>query len=312
MRDQAKNLATCLVGPWILNRISLFCRSSDSRFPEVLASRLSATLACHCRIGVGRPAGDPAEIHRSYHESLVALISGGNQAVCCFEDLPGPVHPGLPSTPPREQELYAWIQQGRSREASLAFDSLLEDLKVSLAGNEPAIRRRLMEILIVAQNTVGDSHSAGHPAASSAIMDGFDAGLPFASWVSRCRELVDQSCTGQAILRSARPTDLVSQARAFIETRYGQEIGIEDIASHVGVSSGHLSHVFKQDTGTTVLDYLTDWRLAQARKLLKQARISVKQVAGLVGYRDPNYFSRIFRQRSGMTVSDFRQSVVEC
>ena len=313
VRDQSKNLVACLVGPWILNRISIFCQSSDRRIPDILANRLSTALSCHCRIGLGSLAGEPAEIHRSYQESLLALISGSDQKIVCrFDELPDPPRQGLGTKTPLEQEFYAWIQQGRNLEAGLSFDKLVQDLQSTLQDNHKAIRRNLMEIMVVARNAARDNRGSPDRTDNTPIMEGFDTDLPFKVWVGRCREMIDRFCVEQALIRSAKPTDLVSRARVFIENSYEREIGVEEIASHVGVSSGHLSHLFKEDTGTTVLDYLTDWRLKQARALLKQARISVKQVAGRVGYRDPNYFSRIFRQRTGMTVSDFRQSVVEC
>ncbi len=79
----------------------------------------------------------------------------------------------------------------------------------------------------------------------------------------------------------------VLQALEYIAGHYSdQDISITMIASHLGVSEGHLSHVFKKETSYTIISYLTQYRVHTAMKLLQDCRYKVYEVAEMVGYRD--------------------------
>ena len=72
----------------------------------------------------------------------------------------------------------------------------------------------------------------------------------------------------------------VLQALEFIAGHYAdQDISITTIAAHLGVSEGHLSHVFKKETSYTIISYLTQYRVHAAMKLLQDCRYKVYEVA---------------------------------
>lgn len=83
-------------------------------------------------------------------------------------------------------------------------------------------------------------------------------------------------------------------------------IGITAIAEHLGVSEGHLSHVFKRETGHTVTDYLTQYRIHAAMKLLREKRLKIYEVAELVGYQDVAYFGSKFKKLVGVSASEYQ------
>ena len=64
---------------------------------------------------------------------------------------------------------------------------------------------------------------------------------------------------------------------------------------------------FKQETGGNFIEYLTEVRLRNARELLKDSGLSIKEICAESGYSDPNYFSRIFKKYEGVTPSEFRE-----
>ena len=78
------------------------------------------------------------------------------------------------------------------------------------------------------------------------------------------------------------------------------------IARHIGISEGHLSHVFKKETNYTALGYLTQYRIHTARKLLRDCRYKVYEVAEMVGYRDVAYFGSTFKKLTGMSPSEYQ------
>ena len=78
------------------------------------------------------------------------------------------------------------------------------------------------------------------------------------------------------------------------------------IAEDIGLSEGHLSHVFKKETDYTVNDYLTRYRIQSAMKLLTNCRFKVYEIAEKVGYRDIAYFSTIFKKLTGVNPSEYQ------
>ena len=99
----------------------------------------------------------------------------------------------------------------------------------------------------------------------------------------------------------------VLQALEDIAGHYAdQDISITTIASHLGVSEGHLSHVFKKETSYTIISYLTQYRIHTAMKLLQDCRYKVYEVAELVGYRDVAYFGSTFKRLAGVSPSEYQ------
>lgn len=81
---------------------------------------------------------------------------------------------------------------------------------------------------------------------------------------------------------------------------------LDSIARSLGVTPNHLSAAFHQRTGITYREYLTEQRMARACEMLTDVRLSVSEVAARSGFADPAYFSRRFRQRTGLTPTQWR------
>lgn len=121
------------------------------------------------------------------------------------------------------------------------------------------------------------------------------------------RELT--SLTPQAALPLVKgdKSKYVLQALEYIAGHYAdQDISITSIAAHLGVSEGHLSHVFKKETSYTIINYLTQYRIHTAMKLLQDCRYKVYEVAELVGYRDVAYFGSTFKKLVGVSPSEYQ------
>ena len=68
----------------------------------------------------------------------------------------------------------------------------------------------------------------------------------------------------------------------------------------------YLSRIFKKYTGTTFSEYLTNYRIEQAKKLLGEGKLSVKEIAYATGFNSQGYFSKIFKKYAGVSPSDFK------
>ena len=103
-------------------------------------------------------------------------------------------------------------------------------------------------------------------------------------------------------------TGYVREAMDYIAQHYADgDISIAAIAEHLRVSEGHLSHVFKKQTGMTVTGYLTQYRIKAAMRLLASGRVKVYEAAAAVGYKDVTYFSATFKKQTGLSPSEYAE-----
>lgn len=99
----------------------------------------------------------------------------------------------------------------------------------------------------------------------------------------------------------------VERAKAFIESCPAQEISLQQVANHVHLHPGHLSELFKKETGSTFSDFVTAVRIRKAEQLLAVTPAKVSEVAWMIGYEDVKYFSRLFKKYTGKTPSEYRE-----
>ena len=102
----------------------------------------------------------------------------------------------------------------------------------------------------------------------------------------------------------------LAAAIRYINANYSENIDLESLAQNVFVSSCYLSHLFRNEMGTTFSDYLTRVRLEAAKKLLMEGA-SVDKTAEEVGYNDGNYFIKIFKKYVGVTPAKYRKSLMQ-
>ena len=116
----------------------------------------------------------------------------------------------------------------------------------------------------------------------------------------RAVELREQTSSGQ--LRT-----LLRQAVAYIDLHFTDEdLSLNRVAREVNISANYLSAVFSQEMGATFIEYVTGRRMDRAKELLRTTNKRSGEVAAAVGYRDPHYFSFLFKKTQGCTPRDYR------
>lgn len=94
----------------------------------------------------------------------------------------------------------------------------------------------------------------------------------------------------------------------YIEKHFTEELTEAQLANLCELSIHRFSKAFRIVQGITFRDYVCDLRFKHAKQLLENPKIAVADVAAMSGFNDPSYFARIFRVRSGMSPSKYRQS----
>ena len=92
------------------------------------------------------------------------------------------------------------------------------------------------------------------------------------------------------------------------EEIYGERITLELLANLHDISVTQLKRIFKAQTGTTIITYLTQHRMEQAKRLIREGRLNFTQIAEAVGYENIYYFSTQFKKQTGMTPTEYSKT----
>lgn len=113
---------------------------------------------------------------------------------------------------------------------------------------------------------------------------------------------------GPQLARMEDPDQVTLRAAMrFIAQNLAELPSLADIARKVGTHDKRLSGLFREHLGTSVFAYAREARLRKAQELLADSKLSVQDIADLVGYRSACNFTTAFRERQGMTPSQYRQ-----
>lgn len=104
----------------------------------------------------------------------------------------------------------------------------------------------------------------------------------------------------------SREPSAVEKAAARINEQFDQNLTVEDLAREAGLSQYHFIRSFKKETGFTPHEYLVHTRLNTARYLLKNSRLSVKDICFRTGFSSESVFCGAFRRHTGLTPSQYR------
>jgi AraC-like DNA-binding protein len=105
-----------------------------------------------------------------------------------------------------------------------------------------------------------------------------------------------------------RDQPLLARVFAVIEARYRTPISLADVARAVGRSPGYLTRQVRRLTGRTVLEWITERRMAEVRRLLLETDLAVERIAEQISYTDPTYLIRRFRRLHGTTPAAWRRA----
>lgn len=101
--------------------------------------------------------------------------------------------------------------------------------------------------------------------------------------------------------------ELTYEALKLMQKDFQGEISLESLAETLNVSTPYLSKLFKEDTGITFKEYLTELRMESSKRLLEDQNLTVKEIAYKVGFNDTNYFIRAFKKYEGVTPKDYQR-----
>ena len=128
------------------------------------------------------------------------------------------------------------------------------------------------------------------------------------------RQKVEQVLTFALEFRDSKMTgkygDVILKAKRFIEENYAdQNTTLTGVAEAVALSPNHFSTIFSQECNTTFIEYLTNVRIENAKRLIRETEMKGYDIAYECGFSDPHYFSYIFKKNTGMSPREYRENL---
>jgi len=100
---------------------------------------------------------------------------------------------------------------------------------------------------------------------------------------------------------------LISKIKRYIDDHYSEELSLQLVADKFHLNKNYFCQYFKKETNKNFIDYLTEVRIEKAKKLLKLENLSSSEVAEKVGFNNVNYFVRVFKKVTGVSITEYKK-----
>ena len=100
----------------------------------------------------------------------------------------------------------------------------------------------------------------------------------------------------------------IIQALSFLQSNYGRQITLNEVAGLVGLSPNYFSSIFKKELGTSFLEYLNRYRIEKSMELLQNTALKTYEIAFRCGFSDEGYYGKTFKKYTGKTPNEYKKS----
>lgn len=256
----------------------------------------------YCSAAVGSVYFDTALFSRSFRESTAALS----------DPVPGSVQLCKPSVcqPLRypyemEDRLLEEIVVGNAEEIAKILDEILHVLLTSGAFFQE-IRQAVVELFVMVKRTITDLGMDFDQLKAETIPNSQNL-LTMEQLCIYIRQVRELLLNAVKMRQGNQNIALIHKIKRYLNTHDPAQLSLDSLAEELKLSPQYVSRVFKDAFGKNFKDYLTDCRIDAAKKLLRSGKRSISDIAMEVGYKDPNYFCRIFKKVTGTSPKEFRK-----
>lgn len=263
-------------------------------------------------IGVGTIVEGVRSIPKSYNEAGIALlyrlIAGGDK-VLQYEQTA------------RENQFksgmkkWSWelleksINNGRRVEVDSRVEEVITDL-CRIAPNPEAVHQQICKLLIhyyeLAENLDITNRWLG-PKDIRALLVDVCSISSIEELVDKCRELLGR--LAECIASSDKPVqnNPIEQSLKYLERHFHEPLNLKEMADKVFLNPAYFSTLFKQKTGKTFIEKLTELRIQEAKKKLALTEEKISAISEDTGFVNIRHFNRVFKHETGMTPKDYRE-----
>ena len=178
--------------------------------------------------------------------------------------------------------------------------------------NSNQIKMEVLELVLLLTRSIEESGGGSCETFNNSQRNSFDR-------INRCDTIdelkewfagfIDLCISEYDKLKLGRSAAVADKVREYIEESLeNEDFSLDMVAGKLYMSPNYLRHIFKQQTGSSFVDYLTAKRMERAASLLQARVLKVQEIAEKVGYGNQRYFASCFKKHYGLTPSEFRES----
>jgi AraC-like DNA-binding protein/ligand-binding sensor protein len=277
-----------------------------ARFPRGDSERIKALadllLICAENLSVG---------DENYHETLKRRAEQQFSLSAEIQELksrypPGADYPGYPLD--KERMLLAALRQGDSKKGRKILNEILANLLFSNPDQFKYIQFRAMELVVLL------SRSASGPGNTEKDMlktnNQYLVRIQETQTIEELTDvlyiIVDHMAKQIFSFQGIRHATALRKAERFIGENFTRKISLQEIADVSGLSASYFSTVFREEMGENLSAYLNRLRVEKAGRLLTETGLSLSEISGSCGFEDQSWFSKIFKNYTGMSPGKYR------
>ena len=255
------------------------------------------------RAGIGVATADPRLLQRCRQQSIQALYrQDRHAAICHYEDQPAQSD-GESLFLTEEAALLEYIQSGNAVQTEQTLRRCFAAVPAWMPFE--TLRNQAFELLL-------SLNRKSRARLFENLLDGAAEELRRCSDREALEQYMIQTSLGSIRRKDSDDSrwqeDIIEKARQYVDACYNADISLESVAEAIGVSRFYLSRLFKTRLGMNYSAYLTDKRVRMAALLMDtQRELNNRDIAEYVGFRDPDYFGKVFKRTMGCTVSEYRE-----
>ncbi|UOQ44419.1 response regulator [Halobacillus salinarum] len=253
-------------------------------------------------IGIGSFVDDPNQLINSYHEAMIALsFVKDRKGYVHYQEAQSKINLEDFNKFLNEKAIYESIRNGNRELAIQQFEqlwSVLEEMQENLI-----LRcKGIVQVIYGMARELGWTSDYWH--------EEFPEGKSKREWRVWTIDQIAQAAEIVKSYKHVTSKDAISQAEEWIQHNYHRPLTLEELAEHVSLNPYYFSKLFKERFQKSFIDYLTELRISKAQELLTTTDKPLKEISAVVGYKDPNYFSRVFKKKIGSTPTQFREMIL--
>ena len=318
-RDTIKDFfPTSVIGSIMAGNVSLFIphhsdvMTYEERINAIETARnmirkLNKQISLHFRAGIGN-VWSILEQNKSYEESKKSLRTDQSSVVHLKDiQLELEYEPDYPDA--LERQLFAAVTHGNLEEVLRCSNQFFDWMIQNYRDYTQCIRTKVLEFVMWAEREV--FLQGGIPYGFLYRKDYLDDILACSTYEELHRWFTKKLTNATHNINAAKEEKEVTnvgKARQYMLQHFDRDLSLEEVSRYVDISPYYFSKLFKNETGQTFVEYLTELRIEKAKQLLATASYSIKEICLGVGYSDPNYFSRIFKKVTGQTPTEYREN----
>lgn len=282
---------------------------------EWLRSIVAKYMDFSVTIGVGEIRDDLFDIAESYKESIVALknkVTLGKNKVILYSSVAEPgIKVNLFTVEQRSQLLMS-MRIANEKEVDMCITQIFERMRCENIHYEMLFVAciELISVCFEFIIEVGASLEDIFPDKQLGIIEKLQLKKSINDMEEWIKEIYRHTLETIKKNKSSKASKTIEEVKNYIGENYqNYELNIDEIARNLFINYAHLCFIFKRDTGVTINEYLTEFRIRKAKDLFDSGNTLIHDVASKVGYADANYFGKCFKKFYGIPPSKYLENI---